>query len=186
MLILTNTSSHLDFQDLPTPGHVGEFLSPPFEPLRIEARSQGDWFFRLEVSYQYSTYGASTLENWSARRSAGNFGEKDHFRWNSGRRRLLGRAGRRVPTKFSINVPGARYVRWLRVNAQVVKCDISPDNAENFRSRLRLWLYAFGAGPNETADSYKFERPFVDLAKEPDVLQPRTNWFLYQKSHLRP
>jgi len=105
MLILTNTSLLLGFQGLATPGHVCEFVSPPFEPLRVEVRSQGEHYFQLEASYQYCTHSAATFETWSARRSAGTFREKDHFRWNSGKKKLLGRAGRRVPTKFSIGVP---------------------------------------------------------------------------------
>ena len=185
MLILTKIPSASGFQDLAKPGHVCEFVSPPLEPLKLQVRSQGEHFFRVEVSYKYCTHGAATFETWSSRRSAGNFREKDHFRWNSGKTKLLGRAGRRVPTKFSIIVPGARYVRWLRVGFMGVVCDVAPDTGENCKSLLRLWLSNFGAGTKETADSYKFERPFIDLAQQPEVVQPSPNWFLHQKSHLQ-
>lgn len=186
MLILTNTSPLSDYQYLSTPGHVCAFISPPFEPLRVEARSRGEYFFQLEVSYRYCTHGWTSFETWSARRSAGNFHEKEHFRWSSGKKKLLGRAGRKVPSKFSINVPGARYVRWRQVGSAGVICDVSPDAPKDGGSRLRLWVSDGAPGPNETVDSYKSERPFIDLAHEPEVLQPNANWTFFQKSHLRP
>lgn len=185
MLILTQISSLEGFQELTTPGHLCEFVTQPLEPLVLSARSQGENFFRIEVNYSYWTHIWFSLDTWSAQRSAGNFSEKEHFRWNDGKKKLLGRAGRSVPSKFSIYVPGARYVRWLRVGPSGLVCDVSPDAAEDDQSRLRLWLSNWAPGPKETADSYKLERPFVDLEKPSEVLLPKPEWYFFQKSHLR-
>jgi len=185
MLILTQISSLEGFQELTTPGHLCEFVTQPLEPLVIQARSQGDYFFRVEVSYRYCMQDTISQGTWSALRSAGNFSEKEHFRWRAGRKKLLGRAGRRAPSKFSINVPGARYVRWQSAGSYGLTCDVSPDEIGDDRSILRLVLKVGAPGRRETADSYKLERPFVDLEKLSEVLQPFPSWYFFQQSHLR-